>query len=124
MTREPATTNCSDAIPKGYNHLGYAALDLCRDYVNEHEGDLCVHCKWFEMDEPATVFSLAIKREHKKEDAVADVRGDCVRFPPRVLLVGEEERTVWPSVSGNNRCGEFSEQRRCGEEICLLEYCD
>lgn len=121
-------THCSDAIPEGYKHHGYAALPLCVEYIRQNEGDVCVHCKWFEMDEPATVY---VKRSPQvsKDDAVANVSGKCVRFPPR-LFVGSDphdydsDRSDWPSVDGEDRCGEFTEQRRCGEEICLAEFCD
>ena len=111
------------SIPKGYEHHEYAALKLCQVYVNENEGH-CVHCKWFEMHEPAVVWSKAKTAEHTKEDALAQIKGDCHRFPPQVCVIGNDIFHLWPEVLGSQRCREFKEEPRCAEEICLAEYCE
>ena len=111
----------TEDIPEGYRELGYAALSLCQALVARLDGDFCVHCKWFQMDEQATVYSIG--DPYRMQDAMAQISGLCVRYPPR-LFTGPNPsnfdmyESAWPSVKGGDRCGEFKEHRRSGEDIC------
>jgi hypothetical protein len=89
----------------------WASIDQCRKYV-EGSSERCVHCKWFEMMDCATVQHI----EALNLDVVC-LDGFCVRYPPKVFMQGGETEDHFPSVSGNERCGEYSKRIRTPKEI-------
>lgn len=44
----------------------------------------------------------------KFSDHVYDCVFDCRKNPPVVRVIGDDYRGTWPSIYGNDWCGEFS----------------
>ena len=106
---------------KGFNRYEYAALELCRKYIEKVPSVSCVHCRFFSPGEPATV--VAPTQHISMEQSKATISGDCYRFPPSICVInGEVDYSSRPVVSGDDFCGEFIEAKRTTEDICFEGY--
>lgn len=114
-------SDSNNLFPEGFNRSEYAALELCRKYIEKTHKLSCVHCKFFAPSEPATVIA---PMEHTSADqSQATISGDCFRFPPSICVrKGIVDYSARPVVEGDDFCGEFVEAQRSAEEIFYLGF--
>jgi hypothetical protein len=70
----------------------------------------CKNCKWYKaipVDEllPRSTWEFLCNHIALSNDSG---RGECHRYPPKVLLINRKLVEGYPEVSENNFCGEFS----------------
>ena len=92
--------------------MGYAKRHEVEEYLQKLPGEHCWKCKFFDPHEEVTVEEI-----RGFENQYLDLRGDCRANPPLIDFTDESLQGVWPSVSGADYCGSFSECDRSVDDL-------
>lgn len=82
-----------------------ATIEECDRFISRLDSECCIKCKFFDRHDGLEAMDF------NHIDGVSHmafcVEGWCRRFPPIVPMVDDEGGTTYPTVDGQQWCGEF-----------------